>query len=150
MLALLQRVNWAKVEVQGHIVGEIGPGILLFLGIEKQDTEEIAGRLLEKVLGYRIFADSDDKMNLNIKDIAGELLIVSQFTLAADTKKGLRPSFSTAADPGISKQLYGYFVSQAEKQLAKVETGEFGANMQVSLENDGPVTFMLGVNSQSQ
>ncbi|MCB1603964.1 MAG: D-aminoacyl-tRNA deacylase [Gammaproteobacteria bacterium] len=146
MKALVQRVKEAKVEVNGQTVGEITQGILLLLGVEKQDSEEIADKLLEKVCNYRIFSDEDDKMNLSLKDIEGELLIVSQFTLVANTQKGLRPSFSSGADPVSGKKLYDYFVNQASLKLpGKIQTGQFAANMQVSLQNDGPVTFNLEV-----
>ena len=146
MKALVQRVKEAKVEVNGQTVGEITQGILLLLGVEKQDSEEIADKLLEKVCNYRIFSDEDDKMNLSLKDIEGELLIVSQFTLVANTQKGLRPSFSSGADPVSGKKLYDYFVNQASLKLpGKIQTGQFAANMQVSLQNDGPVTFSLEV-----
>ena len=146
MKALVQRVKTAKVEVKDQTVGEISQGILLLLGVEKQDSKEIADKLLEKVCNYRIFSDEDDKMNLSLKDIEGELLIVSQFTLVANTQKGLRPSFSSGADPVSGKKLYDYFVKQANQKLpGKIQTGQFAANMQVSLQNDGPVTFSLEV-----
>ena len=146
MKALVQRVKTAKVEVDDQTVGEISQGILLLLGVEKQDSEEIADKLLEKVCNYRIFSDENDKMNLSLKDIEGELLIVSQFTLVANTQKGLRPSFSSGADPVSGKKLYDYFVNQASLKLpGKIQTGQFAANMQVSLQNDGPVTFNLEV-----
>ena len=146
MKALVQRVKTAKVEVKDQTVGEISQGILLLLGVEKQDSKEIADKLLEKVCNYRIFSDENDKMNLSLKDIEGELLIVSQFTLVANTQKGLRPSFSCGADPVSGKKLYDYFVNQASLKLpGKIQTGQFAANMQVSLQNDGPVTFSLEV-----
>lgn len=145
MKALIQRVRSAQVDVDTQCIGKIDQGLLVLLGVEKHDTQAVADKLLAKVLAYRIFADEHDKMNLSVQDIAGGLLIVSQFTLAANTQKGLRPSFSSAAAPSNAKQLYNYFVSQAKIQLAQVETGEFAADMQVSLVNDGPVTFMLEV-----
>ena len=145
MQGLIQRVKQAKVEVAGEVVGEISQGILLLLGVEKQDTEQSAQKLLHKVSNYRIFTDENNKMNLSLKDIGGELLVVSQFTLAADTKKGMRPSFSSAATPSQANELYEYFVDQAKALGVKVATGEFGADMQVSLCNDGPVTFNLSV-----
>ena len=117
----------------------------MLLGVEKPDDEQSADKLLHKVSNYRIFTDENDKMNLSLKDIGGELLVVSQFTLAADTKKGLRPSFSSAATPSQANALYEYFVTQAKAQGISVATGEFGADMQVSLCNDGPVTFNLSV-----
>lgn len=143
MQGLIQRVKEAKVEVGGQVTGQIGSGILLLLGVEKHDEQQTADKLLHKVANYRIFNDENDKMNLSLKDIQGELLVVSQFTLAADTKKGLRPSFSSAATPQQANELYEYFVSQAKTQGLSVATGQFAADMQVSLCNDGPVTFNL-------
>lgn len=145
MKGLIQRVHWAKVEVNNEIVGEINQGILLLLGVEQKDDQESTSKLIKKVCAYRIFADDQDKMNLSLNDIQGELLIVSQFTLAAETKKGLRPSFSKAGAPDTSKLLYEFAVDQAKQNqhLAKVATGQYGADMQVSLQNNGPVTFML-------
>lgn len=143
MLGLIQRVKYASVEVNDDKVGEIGPGILLLLGIQMADSEGNAERLLDKVLQYRIFPDEHGKMNLNVEQIAGGLLVVSQFTLAADTRKGLRPSFTTAAPPEQAEALYDYFVSRAEHLYPDVSSGIFGADMQVSLCNDGPVTFLL-------
>lgn len=143
MLALIQRVTKAQVCIDGRSSGEINAGLLVLLGVEKNDREENADRLLNKLLRYRVFADEEDKMNLNVQQINGGLLLVSQFTLAADTRKGLRPSFSSAAPPLLGESLYNYFVRQARAQHPEVATGEFGANMQVSLINDGPVTFML-------
>jgi len=143
--ALIQRVSEAKVVVDGQTIGEIEQGILVLLGVEKEDDEKKADKLLNKVSGYRIFPDDEGKMNLSLKDIKGQLLVVSQFTLAADTKKGMRPSFSSAAIPCEAERLYEYFVDQANnvESLTKVATGEFGADMKVSLINDGPVTFRL-------
>ena len=143
MVALIQRVTSAKVEIENQVAGEIGPGLLVFLGIEKEDTREHAERLLQKILAYRVFSDNEGKMNLSVSDIRGGLLLVSQFTLAADTQRGLRPSFSSAKPPEEAKELYGYFTKLALSQYHQVETGKFGANMQVSLTNDGPVTFLL-------
>lgn len=143
MLGLIQRVSHASVTVSGEIVGEIDRGILLLLGVQPKDTEESAKKLLHKVMHYRIFPDEDDKMNLNVQQAGGGLLVVSQFTLAADTRKGLRPSFTTSAPPDQAEALYDYFVAQAAEICPQVTTGIFGANMQVSLCNDGPVTFML-------
>jgi D-tyrosyl-tRNA(Tyr) deacylase len=145
MQGLIQRVKHAKVEINNQVVGEIGNGILLLLGVEKHDDEKTADKLLHKVSNYRIFTDENDKMNLSLKDIKGELLVVSQFTLAADTKKGMRPSFSSAATPSQANELYEYFVAQAKELELTIATGEFGADMQVSLCNDGPVTFNLSV-----
>ncbi|MDA9909596.1 D-aminoacyl-tRNA deacylase [Gammaproteobacteria bacterium] len=143
MLALIQRVTSAKVEINENLSGEIGQGLLVFLGIEKNDMNEDADRLLKKVLAYRIFSDAEDKMNLSVSDIGGGVLVVSQFTLAADTERGLRPGFSNAKPPGEAKILYSYFVEQAKKCHVEVATGEFAADMKVTLTNDGPVTFML-------
>lgn len=143
MLALIQRVSSAKVEVGSELVGEINQGLLVFLGIEKEDNLELVSKLLKKVLSYRVFSDADNKMNLSLTDINGGLLIVSQFTLAADTNKGLRPSFSNAKPPEEAQQLYNSFVELAQQQHKIVASGEFGADMNVSLLNDGPVTFIL-------
>ncbi|KDC51573.1 D-aminoacyl-tRNA deacylase [Pseudoalteromonas fuliginea] len=145
MQGLIQRVKHAKVEINNQVVGEISQGILLLLGVEKHDYTQTADKLLHKVSNYRIFTDENDKMNLSLKDIKGELLVVSQFTLAADTKKGMRPSFSSAATPSQANELYEYFVAQAKELGLTIATGEFGADMQVSLCNDGPVTFNLSV-----
>ncbi|CAM2990118.1 D-aminoacyl-tRNA deacylase [Pseudoalteromonas distincta] len=145
MQGLIQRVKHAKVEINNQVVGEISQGILLLLGVEKHDDTQTADKLLHKVSNYRIFTDENDKMNLSLKDIGGELLVVSQFTLAADTKKGMRPSFSSAATPSQANELYEYFVTQAKELGLTIATGEFGADMQVSLCNDGPVTFNLSV-----
>lgn len=142
MIALIQRVTEARVEVDGNVVGAIGRGILALVGVERGDSEAQAGRLVERVLGYRIFPDADGKMNLSLVDIRGELLAVPQFTLVADTKKGTRPGFSTAASPEDGRRLFDVFVGMAV-QKTRVETGRFGADMKVSLVNDGPVTFWL-------
>ena len=144
MKALMQRVTQAKVEVGGQCIGQIGYGIMLLLGVDKGDDQTKADQLLHKVLHYRFFADADGKMNNNVQQVNGSILIVSQFTLVADTKKGLRPSFSSAAPPALGEQMYDYFVAQARGKIT-VATGQFGADMQVSLTNDGPVTFMLEV-----
>jgi D-aminoacyl-tRNA deacylase len=143
MLGLLQRVRQASVTVNEEITGEIQQGILLLLGIQKNDTEETANKLIDKILTYRIFSDENNKMNCSIQQIGGGILVVSQFTLAADTKKGTRPSFSSAAPPAQAEALYDYFVAQMRNKHPQVATGMFGADMQVSLINDGPVTFML-------
>jgi len=141
---LIQRVSHANVVVAGEEVGAIEQGILLLLGIEKDDSKEQADKLLDKLLKYRIFSDEQERMNLSVSDIDGGVLAISQFTLAAETKKGLRPGFSTAKPPAEAEELYNYFVSRLqEKHQGKVATGEFGADMKVSLCNDGPVTFML-------
>ncbi len=143
MLGLIQRVKHASVTVDNKIVGGIQQGILLLLGIQKADTEETVNKLIDKLLSYRIFSDADNKMNCNVQQIDGGVLVVSQFTLAADTKKGTRPSFSSAAPPAQAQALYDYFVTQLRTKHNKVATGIFAADMQVSLLNDGPVTFML-------
>ncbi len=143
MKALIQRVSQASVTVDGNTIGSIDQGILLLLGVEKNDTPAEATKLLNKAISYRIFPDKDEKMNLSLKDIQGGLLVVSQFTLAADTKKGLRPSFSSAAAPELAEALYHDFINTAKKEIALVQTGQFGADMKVSLLNDGPVTFLL-------
>ncbi len=143
MLGLIQRVTSASVSVNNDVVGEIQRGILLLLGIQKTDTEETANKLIEKILAYRIFADADNKMNCNVQQVDGGILVVSQFTLAADTKKGLRPSFSSAAPPVQAQALYDYFVTQLRSKHPKIATGIFAADMKVSLVNNGPVTFML-------
>lgn len=144
MIALIQRVKWAKVEVENQIVGEITHGLLVLLGVEKEDTQTTADKLLDKVLHYRIFTDENGKMNLNVQQAGGSLLVVSQFTLAADTEKGLRPSFSRGAAPTEAKALYDYFHQQAAQRI-RTQTGQFAADMQVSLQNDGPVTFWLKI-----
>ena len=144
MKALIQRVKRASVEVDGAITGEIKQGILLLLGVEKNDTKELVNKLLKKVLSYRIFSDVDGKMNLSALQVKGQLLVVSQFTLVADTQKGTRPGFSKGASPELGESLYDYFVKQARLSI-DTHTGRFGADMQVSLVNDGPVTFMLEV-----
>lgn len=142
MIALIQRVTQAKVEVGGEVVGQIGKGLLVLLGVEKDDDRQKADKLAEKVLNYRVFSDADDKMNLNVQQVAGEVLVVSQFTLVADTQKGLRPSFSKGATPSLANELYEYFAQKCGEKV-KVECGRFAADMQVSLTNNGPVTFWL-------
>ena len=143
LLGLIQRVSSANVIVAGETVGEIERGILLLLGVEKQDNAQNIEKLLNKVLAYRIFGDEKGHMNLSLTDVGGDLLVVSQFTLAANTKKGLRPSFSSAASPELAEGLYDEFVGLARTRGGRVATGVFGADMKVSLVNDGPVTFML-------
>ena len=145
MKALLQRVTYARVEVSGEIIGAIEQGILVFVGVEKGDDSAKAQRLVERILNYRIFSDEDDKMNLNVGQISGGVLAVSQFTLAADTRKGNRPGFSTAAPPDVGEALYDEFVEILKGKHANVATGKFGADMKISLLNDGPVTFLLGI-----
>lgn len=145
MIGLMQRVDWAKVQVDEQIIGQIDRGILVLIGMEKSDQPPQADKLLHRLLNYRIFADIDDKMNLSVMDIHGGVLLVPQFTLAADTKKGMRPSFSSAKPPSEAEVLFQYLVAQAKKQYAPVASGEFGADMKVSLLNNGPVTFTLKV-----
>jgi len=145
MIALIQRVTQASVTVNNQVIGEIEQGLLVLLAIEPEDTQAKAKRLSERVAGYRVFNDENDKMNLNVKQIGGDILVVSQFTLAADTNSGLRPSFTTAAKPELSNELYEYFCSQLRNQGFVVPTGEFGADMKVQLLNDGPVTFTLTI-----
>jgi len=145
MIGLLQRVSHASVEVNGVCIGEIKQGLLVLVGVEKNDTEQYADRLLQRLLGYRIFSDEVGKMNKSLTDIEGGLLLVPQFTLPANTQKGMRPSFTPAADPATGEQLFNYLHQQACHQHNKVATGEFGADMRVSLVNEGPVTFWLQV-----
>lgn len=143
MIGLLQRVSAARVEVDSEIVGAIGAGLLVLVGVERGDSEAQADRLLERLLGYRVFADADGKMNRSVREVGGGLLLVPQFTLAADTRKGTRPSFTPAASPADGERLFNYLVEQARQHPTPVATGRFGADMQVSLTNDGPVTFLL-------
>ncbi len=145
MIGLLQRVTQARVDVHSQTIAEINTGLLVLVGIEKQDSPTKADRLLKRLLGYRIFSDTAGKMNLSLTDIQGELLLVPQFTLPADTKKGMRPSFSSSAPPEQGKELFEYLLNQAKERHAKVAAGEFGADMKVSLTNDGPVTFWIQV-----
>lgn len=145
MIALIQRVSQASVTVDGEVIGEIDKGLLVFLAIEPLDNEQKAQRLADRVAGYRIFNDENDKMNLNVKQACGNILVVSQFTLAADTSSGMRPSFTTAAKPDFSNHLYQYFVTQLRSKGFDVPTGEFAADMKVALINDGPVTFTLTI-----
>jgi D-tyrosyl-tRNA(Tyr) deacylase len=145
MIALIQRVTHASVTVDEKTIGEIDQGLLVLLAIEPEDTEEKAKRMAQRVAGYRVFNDANGKMNLNIKQINGEVLVVSQFTLAANTNSGMRPSFTTAAKPEFSNTMYEFFNTQLRNLGFKVPTGEFGADMKVQLLNDGPVTFTLKV-----
>lgn len=145
MIGLLQRVSQASVVVDGETVGAIGPGLMVLLCAERNDTEREADLLLSKLLAYRVFSDDAGKMNRSVTDVAGGLLLVPQFTLAADTQSGTRPSFTPAAPPEEGKRLFDYFVEKARIRHPVVETGRFGAHMQVSLTNDGPVTFWLQV-----
>lgn len=143
MIALIQRVLEARVDVAGQTVGAIGPGLLAFVAVVPDDTEARATRLLERILGYRVFGDESGRMNRSLRDVGGGLLLVSQFTLAADTSSGTRPGFSTAASPELGSRLFAHFVGLAQAAHPLVATGQFGADMQVSLVNDGPVTFWL-------
>ena len=143
MKALIQRVSQAQVEVNQQLSGEIGPGLVALVGIEKNDDITKADKLVKRMLSYRVFYDDLGKMNLSLSDIKGGLLIVSQFTLAADTKSGTRPGFSSAKNPKEAEVLYDYLVQQAQQLHSAVETGIFGADMQLTLTNDGPVTFLL-------
>jgi len=143
MIALLQRVSRAEVTVDGQTVGSIGQGLLVLIGVRPADDEASAKRLLARLLLYRVFSDQAGKMNLSLTQVKGQLLLVPQFTLAADTAKGLRPGFSTAAPPEQGRRLFDFLVQAARDELGAVETGSFGAHMQVSLTNDGPVTIWL-------
>lgn len=145
MITIIQRVTHANVVIADSQVGKIDRGIMALIAIEKEDTEKSVHRLLERILNYRIFPDQDDRMNLNLKTIQGGLLLVPQFTLAADTNSGNRPSFTPAATPERGKQLFNYLVTHAKEVYPMTESGSFGADMQVSLLNDGPVTFTLTV-----
>jgi len=145
LIALLQRVSRASVTVAANRVGVIGSGLLALVGVQRGDGEREAERLLERVLGYRMFSDRKGRMNLSVRDVGGGLLLVPQFTLPADTRSGMRPSFSTAAHPDISQQLFNHFVHRARLSHSMVETGQFGERMEVELVNDGPVTFWLEV-----
>lgn len=143
MKLLIQRVSQAKVEVDNETVGAIAHGQLVLVGVERGDSDADCQRLADKLLKYRMFSDEEGKMNLNVQQVEGGVLLVSQFTLAADTRKGLRPGFSSAAHPDEGRRLFDLFVRLVKERHADVATGRFGANMQVSLVNDGPVTFML-------
>ncbi|AQW67016.1 D-tyrosyl-tRNA(Tyr) deacylase [Pseudomonas putida] len=145
MKGLLQRVRNARVEVQGQVIGAVEQGLLVLVAVEPDDTREHADKLLHKLLNYRVFSDEQGKMNLSLKEVGGGLLLVSQFTLAADTRNGMRPSFSTAAPPALGAELFDYLVTQARGRHADVATGQFGADMQVHLVNDGPVTLLLQI-----
>ena len=147
MIGLLQRVTEARVVVEGETIGSIGRGLLVLIGVEQGDGEAQADRLLERLLGYRVFPDAEDRMNLSVRDIGGGLLLVPQFTLPADTRKGMRPSFTPAAAPEEGRRLFDYLVARARAQHHDIATGRFGADMQVSLTNDGPVTFWLQAGS---
>lgn len=145
MIALLQRVSEASVQVNGETVGAIGPGLLVLVGVERGDDEATADRLAERLLTYRVFADDEGRMNLDVIETGGEVLLVSQFTLAANTQKGRRASFTSAAEPAEGERLFEHCVARVRERLGKVQTGRFGAYMEVALVNDGPVTFWLQV-----
>ena len=145
MICLIQRVTQGKVEVDQQVIGEIGTGLVVLTGFQPNDNMETIHKMVHKLLHYRIFADDNDKMNLNIQQVEGSLLLIPQFTLAADTQKGLRPSFSTSAAPDIAHTLFNDFIHHTKQTYPLVESGQFGADMQVSLTNDGPVTFWLEV-----
>ncbi len=143
MLACLQRVTHASVTVEGEKIADIGPGLLVLLGLEPQDTETNGRKLIDKILRYRVFQDAEDRMNLSLKDTGGSLLLVSQFTLVAETSRGNRPGFETAMKPGPAQELFAKLLSYAKTQYQKVQSGRFGADMKVELLNDGPVTVLL-------
>lgn len=145
MIGLLQRVRQARVEFEGKTIGAIGPGLLIFVGVERGDSEAIADRLLQRLLAYRVFPDAEGRMNRSVRDVQGGLMLVPQFTLVADTDTGTRPSFTPAASPKDGQRLFNYLVRQAGAGYAPVACGRFGADMQVTLTNDGPVTFWLQV-----
>ncbi len=143
MKLIVQRVDNASVTTENGVIGEINKGLLVFIGITHDDTEENADFLVKKLCNLRIFQDENDKMNMSVKDVAGEILVVSQFTLYADCKKGNRPSFVNSADPNYANKLYEYFIKKCKNEVKKVETGEFGAHMMVKINNNGPVTIIL-------
>ncbi|MBO4954576.1 MAG: D-tyrosyl-tRNA(Tyr) deacylase [Clostridia bacterium] len=143
MRVVLQRVSEAEVSVEGKVIGQIGQGYLVLLGVSNEDTREVADKMLEKIKKLRIFEDENGKVNLNIEQVEGRLLVVSQFTLYADCKKGNRPSFTNAGNPQMAEELYEYFLSRCEETFGEVQHGSFGAEMQVSLVNDGPFTVVL-------
>lgn len=146
MRFLIQRVNHASVEVDSKVIGEIRKGLLVFIGISQEDTKELADRMIRKLLGMRIFEDENGKTNLSLANVSGELLLISQFTLYADCKKGNRPSFIKAGNPELANSLYEYIISECQKQVPSVQKGSFGADMKISLLNDGPFTIMLDSN----
>ncbi|MGW8182491.1 MAG: D-aminoacyl-tRNA deacylase [Burkholderiales bacterium] len=145
MIGLIQRVTQARVEVDNTVIAEIGRGLLVLIGVEAGDSESRAERLLERVLDYRVFPDEEGRMNRSLRDIGGGLLLVPQFTLAADTRKGARPSFSSAAPPAAGRALFEHFAASARARHPEIACGRFGADMKVTLTNDGPVTFWLQV-----
>ncbi len=143
MRFVIQRVTHSSVNVDGQVIGKIGKGFMVLIGVEDSDTKAIADKMVSKLIGLRVFQDENDKMNLSLKDVNGELLLISQFTLYADCKKGNRPSFIKAGKPDMANEMYQYIIAECKKQIAVVETGEFGADMKVELLNDGPVTILL-------
>ena len=143
MKFVIQRVNHASVKVDGNVVGKIDKGYMVLIGISENDTKEIAGKMIKKMIGLRIFEDENGKTNISLKDVSGELLLISQFTLYADCKKGNRPSFINAGKPDMANEMYEYIIEQCKKEISVVEKGIFGADMKVSLENDGPFTIVL-------
>ncbi len=146
MKFVIQRVSEASVTVDDQIIGQIGKGLMVLIGVGEGDTRELADRYIRKMLGLRIFEDENEKTNLSLKDVDGSLLLVSQFTLYANCRKGNRPSFTQAGDPGVAEELYEYIIEQCRKEVPIVETGSFGAHMKVSLVNDGPFTILLDEN----
>ena len=143
MKFVIQRVNHASVKVDGNVVGKINKGYMVLVGISENDTKEIADKMIKKMIGLRIFEDENGKTNISLKDVSGELLLISQFTLYADCKKGNRPSFINAGKPDMANEMYEYIIEQCKKEISVVEKGIFGADMKVSLENDGPFTIVL-------
>ena len=146
MKFVIQRVNHASVKVDGNVVGKIDKGYMVLIGISENDTKEIADKMIKKMIGLRIFEDENGKTNISLKDVSGELLLISQFTLYADCKKGNRPSFINAGKPDMANEMYEYIIEQCKKEISVVEKGIFGADMKVSLENDGPFTIVLDSN----
>ncbi|MEI3323090.1 MAG: D-aminoacyl-tRNA deacylase [Eubacterium sp.] len=143
MKFVIQRVNHASVKVDGNVVGKIDKGYMVLIGISENDTKEIADKMIKKMIGLRIFEDENGKTNISLKDVSGQLLLISQFTLYADCKKGNRPSFINAGKPDMANEMYEYIIEQCKKEISVVEKGIFGADMKVSLENDGPFTIVL-------
>ena len=146
MKFIIQRVSEASVTVEGQVIGQIGKGYLVLIGVGENDTKELADRYIKKMLGLRIFEDENGKTNLSLKDVGGSLLLVSQFTLYANCRKGNRPSFTEAGNPELAEELYEYIIAQCRKEIHEVQTGSFGAHMKVSLVNDGPFTILLDGN----
>lgn len=143
MRFIVQRVNHAYVKVEGQVIGQINKGFLVFIGVSQSDTKEIADKMVKKLIGLRIFDDADGKTNLDLKTVDGNLLLISQFTLYADCKKGYRPSFINAGAPDMANALYEYIITECKKEIPDLQTGSFGADMKISLENDGPFTIIL-------